>query len=235
MSSFSFGRHWLISLSSVHAQLQTLVTLWTVARQAPLFMKFSRQEYWNELSFPTPGDLPHPGMNLGLLHWQVNSLPLNYLGSPSVSRNCSNLNSYHQYISSVQSLSHVLLCNPMNCSTSGFHVFTNSWSLLKLMSIMKLVMPSNHLILWCPLLPLPSIFASNRVFSNESFLHNKWPKYSSFRFVETVSASSSVLPMNIQDWFLLGWFDFLAVQGTLKSLLQHTVQKHQFFGSQLSL
>ena len=236
MSSFSFERHWLISLSSVHAQLQTLVTSWTVSRQAPLFMKFSRQEYCNELSFPIPGDLPHPGMNLGLMHWQVNSLPLNHLGSPSVYRNCSNLNSYHQYISSVQSLNRVLLCNPMNCSTSGFPVFINSWSLLKLMSIIKLVMPSNHLILWCPLLLLPSIFASNRVFSNESFLH-KWPKYSSFRFVEAVSASSSVLPMNIQDWFLLGLTGLISLQskGLSRVFSNTTVQKHQFFGSQLSL
>ena len=73
------------------------------------------------------------------------------------------------------------LCNPMNCSTPGFPVLHLSWSLLKLMSI-ELVMPSNHLILYCPLLLQPSIFPSIRVFSNESTLHIRWPKYWSFSF-----------------------------------------------------
>ena len=73
------------------------------------------------------------------------------------------------------------LCNPMDCSTPGFLVITNSWSLLKLMSI-KSVMPSNHLILCHPLLLLPSIFPSIRVFSSESVLHIRWPKSCSFSF-----------------------------------------------------
>ena len=73
------------------------------------------------------------------------------------------------------------LCNPMNCSTPGFPVLHLSWSLLKLMFI-ELVMPSNHLILCCPFLLLPSIFSSIRVFSSESGLHIGWPKYWSFRF-----------------------------------------------------
>ena len=80
----------------------------------------------------------------------------------------------------VQSLSHVQLCNPMDCSTPGFPVITNSWSLLKLMPIVS-VMASNHLILRHPLLP-PSIFPSIRVFSNESALRIRWPKYWSFSF-----------------------------------------------------
>ena len=82
------------------------------------------------------------------------------------------------------------LCNPMDCSTPGFPSITCSQSLLKLMSI-KSVMPSNHLILCHPLLPLPSFIPSIRVFSNESVLHIRWTKY--------WIASASVLPMNIQD------------------------------------
>ena len=92
---------------------------------------------------------------------------------------------------------------------------TNSWSLLKLMSI-KSVMPSNHLILYRPLLLLPSIFASIRVFSNESAHHIRWPKYWSFSFSISPSNEYSGLIS-----FRIDWFDLLAVQGTLRSLLQH--------------
>ena len=93
---------------------------------------------------------------------------------------------------------------------------TNSWSLLKLMSI-KSVMPSNHLILFHPLL-LPSIFPSIRVISNESVLCIRWPKYFSF----------SINPLNEYSGlisFRIDWFDLFAVQGTLKSLLQHHSSK----------
>ena len=89
------------------------------------------------------------------------------------------------------------------------------WSLLKLMSI-ELVMPSNHLILCHPLLLLPSIFPSIRVFSNESALHMRWPKYWSFSFSISPSNEYSGLIS-----FSIGWFDLLVVQGTVKSLLQH--------------
>ena len=95
---------------------------------------------------------------------------------------------------------------------------TNSQSLLKLMSI-ELVMPSNHLILCCPLLLLPSIFPSIRVFSDELVLHIRWPKYWSFSF--------SIGPFNEYSElisFRMDWFD-LAVQGTLKSFLQHHSSK----------
>ena len=96
---------------------------------------------------------------------------------------------------------------------------TNSQSLLKLMSI-KLVMPSNHLILWCPLLLLPSIFPNNRVFSSESVLYIRWPKHRSFSF--------SFSPSNENSGMIscrIDWLDLLAVQGTLKSLLQHHSSK----------
>ena len=92
---------------------------------------------------------------------------------------------------------------------------TNSQSLLKLMSI-KSVMPSNHLILCCPLLPLSSIFPRIRVFSNESVLHIRWPKYWSLSFSISRSNEYSGLIS-----FRMDWLDLLAVQGTLKSLLQH--------------
>ena len=92
---------------------------------------------------------------------------------------------------------------------------TNSWSLLKLMYI-ELVMPSNHLILCRPLLLLPSIFPSIRAFSNESLLHIRWPKCWSFSFSISLSNEYSGLIS-----FRVDGLDLLAVQGTLKSLLQH--------------
>ena len=96
---------------------------------------------------------------------------------------------------------------------------TNSWSLLKLLSI-KSVMPSNHLILCCPLLLLPSIFPNIWVFSSESALHIRWPKYWSFSF--SISPSNEYLTLIS---FRIDWFDLLVVQGTLKSLLQHHSSK----------
>ena len=96
---------------------------------------------------------------------------------------------------------------------------TNSWSLLRLMSI-ELVMPSNHLILCHPLFLLPSIFPSIRVFSNESTLCIRWPKYWSFNFNISPSNEHSGLIS-----FRIDWLNLLAVQGTLKSLLQHHSSK----------
>ena len=105
----------------------------------------------------------------------------------------------------VQSLSHVLLfATPWTATPQASLSITNSWSLLKLMSI-KLVIPSNHLILSCPLLLLPSIFPHIRVFSKESILRIRWPKYWSFSF----SISSST---NIQDWSPLIWTGWISLQ-----------------------
>ena len=115
------------------------------------------------------------------------------------------------------------LCDPMDCSTSGLLVLHHLRSLLKLMSI-ELVMPSNHLILCRPLLLLPSIFPSIRVFSNESALWIRWPKYWSFSFSISPSNEYSRLIS-----FRIDWFDLLAVQGTLKSLLQHHSSKNHSF------
>ena len=104
--------------------------------------------------------------------------------------------------------------DPMDCSTPGFSVLHHLPELLKLMSI-ELVMPSNHLILCHPLLLLPSVFSSDRVFSNESVLRIRWLKYWSFSF--SLSPSNEFLPLIS---FRIDWFDLLAVQGTLESLLQ---------------
>ena len=121
---------------------------------------------------------------------------------------------------SVQSLSRVRLsATPWTAARQASLSITNSWSLLKLMSI-QLVMPFNHLILYHPLLFLPSIFPSIRVFSNESVLHIRWLKYWSFSF--------SISPFNEYSGlisFRMDWLDLLAVQGTLKSLLQHHSSK----------
>ena len=100
----------------------------------------------------------------------------------------------------------------------GLLTFTISWNVLKLVSV-ELVMPSSHLILCCPLLLLPSIFPSIKVFSNESTLHIRWPKYWSFSF--------SIIPFKEHPGLIsrMHWLDLLAVQGTLKSLLQHHSSK----------
>ena len=97
--------------------------------------------------------------------------------------------------------------------------FTISWSLLKLISI-ELMMPPNYLIICCPRLLLPSIFPSIRIFSNKSALHIRWPKHWSFSFSVSPSNEHSGLIS-----FRMDWFDLLAVQGTLKNLLQHHTLK----------
>ena len=111
--------------------------------------------------------------------------------------------------------SYPMLCTPWTAAHQASLFFTISWSLLKLTSI-ESVMPSYHLVLCHPLLLLPSIFPTIRVFSNQSALHIRWPKYWSFSF--------SISPSNKYSGvisFRIDWFDLLAVQGTLKSLLQH--------------
>ena len=120
--------------------------------------------------------------------------------------------------SSVQSLSHVrLFATPWTAAHQASLSITNSQRLLKLMSI-ESVMPSNHLILCCPLLLSPSIFPSIRVFSNESALHIRWPKYWSFSISSSNEYSGLIS-------FRMDWLDLLAVQGTLKSLPQHHSSK----------
>ena len=122
--------------------------------------------------------------------------------------------------STVQLLSRFqLFVTPWTAACQASLPITNAWSLLKLMSI-ESVMPSNHLMLCCPLRLLPSIFPSIRVFSNESALCIRWPKYWSFSF--------NISPSNEHPGLLsfrMDWLDLLAVQGTLKSLVQHHSSK----------
>ena len=133
---------------------------------------------------------------------------------------CNNTRSVQ--FSSVQSLSRVwLLVTPWTAARQASLSITNSWRLLKIMSI-ESVMPFNHLILCRPLLLPLSIFPSMRDFSNESALHIRWPKY-------WVSTSTSVLPMNTQDWSS-GWTVWISLQskGLSRVFSSTTVQKHQF-------
>ena len=127
---------------------------------------------------------------------------------------------------SVQSLSHIWLFDtPWTAAYQASLSITNSWTLLKLMSI-KLVMPSNHLILCCSLLLLPSVFPSIRVFFKESVLLIRWPKYWSFNF-------NINLPINIQDWFPSGLTGLISLlsKGLSRIFSNTTVQKHQFFST----
>ena len=132
--------------------------------------------------------------------------------------------------SSVQSLSHVwLFANPWTAARQASLSITNPWSLPKLMSI-ELMMPSNHLILCHPILLLPSIFPNIRVFSNEQLFPSGGQNIG-------VSASTTVLPMNTQDWFPLGQTGWISLQskGLSRVFSYTTVQKHQFICAQLSL
>ena len=130
------------------------------------------------------------------------------------------------------------LCNPMNCSTPGLPVYHQ---------LLEFTQTHVHwvgdAILCCPLLLLPSIYPSIRVFSNESAVHIQWPKYQLFKWVGSshqvaeVSASTSVLPMNTQDWSPLKWTGWIPSQskGLSRLFSYMTVQKHQFFSAQPSL
>ena len=123
--------------------------------------------------------------------------------------------------------SYLTVWDPMNCSTSGLPVHHQLPELLKLMSI-ESVMPSNHLILCCPLLLLPSTFPASGSGMSQLFASGGQSI--------GATASTSVLPMNIQDWFSLGWTGWISLQskGLSRVFSNTTVQKHQFFGSQLS-
>ena len=144
--------------------------------------------------------------------------------SHSYTWTCPYINEFTVQFSSVQSLSHVrLFVTPWTAACRASLSITNSRSPSKPMSI-ESVMTSNHLILYCPLLFLPSIFPSIRVFSNESALRMRWPKCCSFSF--------NISPSNEHPGvisFRMDWLDLLAVQGTLKSFLQHHSSKPSIF------
>ena len=157
-----------------------------------------------------------------LIQWIMNN---HYLGATKITTKfkvtCVQLTV--QFSRSVMSDS----ATPWTAAHQASLSITNSQSLLTLTSI-ESVMPSNHLILYHPLLLLPSISPIIGVFSNESVLYIRWPKYWSFSF-------NSVLPRNIQDWFPLGWTGWISLEskGLSKVFSNTTVQKHQFFGAQL--
>ena len=146
-----------------------------------------------------------------LLHWQADSLPL----APPVQFSCSVVSNS--------------LRPPWTAVRQAFLSITNSWSLLKFMSI-ESVMPSNHPILCHPLLLLPSIFPSIRVFSSESVLCIRWPKYWSFSF----SISPSNEYSGLISFRVTGWISLLS-KGLSGVFSNTTVQKHQFFSAQPSL
>ena len=154
-----------------------------------------------------------PGNSYGQWTWQV----------CGVAKSWTWLSNFHMLqFSSVQSLSRIWLCDPMKRSTPGLPVHHQLPEFTQTQSI-ESVMPSNHLILCRPLLLLPSILPSIRVFSNESTLCIRWPKYWSFSF--------SISPSNEHPGliFRMDWLDLLAVPGTLKSLLQHHSSKASIF------
>ena len=193
------------------SRVRLFVIPWSVAYQAPLSVEFSWQKYWSGLPFPSPGDLSDPGIELRSPTLQADALPSEPPAKPPLE--------LYQF-SLVQSLSCVwLFATPWTAACQASLSITNSQSLPKVMSI-ELVMPSNHLILCHPLLLLPSIFPSISVFSNESALGVKWPKYWSFSFNFSPSNEHPGLIS-----FRIYWLDLLAVQGTLKSLLQHHSSK----------
>ena len=147
-----------VNVLSCLSPVQRFVTPWTASHRAPLSMEFSRQEYWSRLPCPCPGIFLTQGSNSGLLHCRWILYPL------------SHLRAQVNHFSSVQSLSRVrLFATPWSAACWASLSITNSQSLFKLIPI-ESVMPSNHLILCCPLLLLLSIFPSVRVFSNESVL-----------------------------------------------------------------
>ena len=162
------------------------------------------------------------------LNWKVPSMPL--ISFHYHSSSWSYKNKKCCIISSVQSFSHIrLFATPWVTAHQASLSITNSQSSPKLMSI-ESVMTFNHLILCHPFLLLPSIFPSIKVFSNESALCMRWPKYWSFSFNISPSKEHSGVISSRMDWL-----DFLAVQGTLKSLHHTTVKKHQLFCAHLSL
>ena len=171
------------------------------------------------LECPPPGDLPNLAIELTSL--MSHALAGGFFTSSSTwETHCC-------CCSAAQSCP--TLCDLTDYSTPGLPVHHQLLDLAQT-HVHDSVMPSNQLILCHPLLLLPSIFPSIRVFSNESALHIRWPKYWSFSFSISPSNKYSELMS-----FRMDWLGVLAVQGTLKSLLQPTVQKHQFFCAQLSL
>ena len=170
-------------------------------------MKFSRQEYWSGLPFPSPGHLPDPGIEPRSPTMQADALPSEPPGKPKEKGLGSCCCSVAQ--------SSLTLCDPIDCSMPGspvLHYFPE----LAQTQVHRVRMPSNHLILCRPRLLLPSVFPSMRGFFNESVLPIKWPKYWSFSF--------SISPSNEHSWLIS--FQFSSVQFS-RSVVSNSLRPHE--------
>ena len=186
---------------------------WTIDHQAPLSMGFSRQQYWSGCHFLFQGIFWTQGSNLHLLHQQAESLPLHHLGSPRY---------YLCWCSVAQSC--LTLYDPMDCSMPSLPVSHHHPEFAQV-HVHASVMMSSHLILWCPLLLLPSIFPSIKDFSNESSVHIRWPKYWSFSLSLSPSSEySGLISLKI------GWLISLLSKRLSGVFSSTTVRRHQFFG-----
>ena len=198
---------------SCFSHVRLCATPWTVAHQAPLSTEFSRQEYWSGLPFPPNISYYWSNILIVIVNYKI-LFKLRYLFKLPF------MDFKGDQFSSVQSLSCVwLFVTPWIAAYQASLSITNSQSLLELMSI-ELVMALNSLILCHPLLLLPSIFPSIRVFSKESVICIQWPKYWSFSFSISPSNEYSGLVS-----FRIDWFDLLVIHGTLKNPLQHHSSK----------
>ena len=219
--SFQQPEHPLHSMCvlSYFSRVRLFETQWIKACQAPPSKGFSRQECWSGLSCPSPRDYLDPGIKSASL---LSPALADGLFTTSATWEAPLLT----VSQTVQAFSRVqLFAIPWTAARHTSLSITNPRSLLKLMS--ESVMPSNHLILCRPLLLLPPIPISIRVFPSESVLPIRWPKYWSFSFSISPSYENSV-PIS----FMMDWLDLLAVSRVFSNT---TVQKHQFFGAQLSL
>ena len=191
------------------SRVQLFLTPWSIAYWLPLSMGFSRQEYWSGLPFPSPRDLLDPRMDPHILHWQADSLSLSYLGSPILNSQVL-INSFKKIVVA-QSLSHVWFCNPMECNTPSFPVLhcLPDFAQTHVHWVSDAIQPSH------PLFPLLNLSQYQGLFQWVSSLHQV-EKYWSFSFSVSPSSENSGLIS-----FGIDWFDLLAVQRTLKSLLQY--------------
>ena len=236
----TLSRLWIVSVQLL-SRVRLFATPWTAACQASLsitnsqsllkLMSIESVMPSNHLILCCPPFIPPSIFPNSRIFSNESVLCIRWPKYWSFSFSISPSNEYSvDQFSSVQSVSCVrLFATPWTAAHQASQSITNSQSLLKLMST-ESVMQSSHLILCHPLCHLPAIFPSIRVFSNESVIHIRWPKYWSFNFSISPSSEYSGLIS-----FRIDCYDPLAVQGTLESLLQTTVQKHQFFGAQLSL